>query len=73
MVLEAIRAARYQNTPFESAGVFAMRIVVTLAIMTAALYVILARKSGRYPPSDRKWAYAALAAIMAFWLAVGAL
>jgi hypothetical protein len=43
---------------------------VTGAVLGAALWIIVSK---RYPPADRKWAYGAIAAIMAFWLAAGAL
>jgi uncharacterized BrkB/YihY/UPF0761 family membrane protein len=51
-------------------AVFIMRTVVTLAVLFSALWVIISK---RYPPADRKWAYGAIGAIMAFWLAAGAL
>jgi hypothetical protein len=51
-------------------AVFIMRTVVTLCVMACALWVIVSK---RYPPSDRKWAYGAIGAILAFWLAAGAL
>jgi uncharacterized membrane protein len=41
------------------------RAVITLLVLVSALFVILSRK---YGGSDRKWAYGAIAAIIAFWL-----
>jgi hypothetical protein len=51
-------------------GIGLMRAVVPLSVLACALWVIVSK---RYPPSDRKWAYGAIAAIMAFWLAAGSL
>jgi hypothetical protein len=51
-------------------AVFIVRTGVTTAVLIAALWVIVSK---RYPPADRKWAYGAIAAIMAFWLAAGTL
>lgn len=42
-----------------------MPIIVSLVLLIAALWVILAR---RYTPTDRHWAYGAVGTIVGFWL-----
>ena len=43
----------------------AMQVVVTIAILAAALFIILAK---RYTPTDKHWAYGTIGFIMGFWL-----
>jgi len=41
------------------------RVVITLIILVASLFVILTK---RYSPADRHWAYGALGTVIGFWL-----
>ena len=42
-----------------------MIIIVSVAVLTASLYVIL---SGRYDEGTQKWAFGTVGAIVGFWL-----
>ncbi len=42
-----------------------MRGIITVALMAASLFVILAK---RYSPDDKRWAYATIGTILGFWL-----
>jgi hypothetical protein len=45
--------------------ILAMKILITVAVLAAALHVILAR---RYAARDKLWAYGAVGLITAYWL-----
>ena len=42
-----------------------MPIIISLVLLSAALWVILSRS---YQPTDRHWAYGAIGTIVGFWL-----
>lgn len=42
-----------------------MSFIITVLVLAACLYVILARK---YTDADKKWAYGAIGTILGFWL-----
>jgi preprotein translocase subunit SecF len=42
-----------------------MRILVTIVLLTAALFVILSK---RFQPKDKHWAYATIGTLIGFWL-----
>ncbi|HEX4156935.1 MAG TPA: hypothetical protein VHY79_00540 [Rhizomicrobium sp.] len=42
-----------------------MPVVITVVLLVAALYMILARN---YSPQDRHWAYGTLGTLVGFWL-----
>ena len=42
-----------------------MRVVLSLALVTASLFVVLAE---RYDPNSKHWAFGTLRTIMGFWL-----
>ena len=42
-----------------------MRIIVSLVLLLAALWVVL---SQRYQPTDRHWAYGIIGTVVGFWL-----
>lgn len=39
--------------------------VISLIVLSAALYVILSKK---YTPKDKHWAYATIGTVLGFWL-----
>ncbi len=42
-----------------------MQVVITIAVLGSALYVIL---SNKYPDDTQKWAFGAVGMIVGFWL-----
>jgi hypothetical protein len=50
--------------PWPLAVPIAMKILISLAVLAGALYVILAK---RYTARDKLWAYGAVSLITAYW------
>jgi hypothetical protein len=44
---------------------FLVQVVLTLLILGSSLFVIL---SGRYPPTDKQWAYGVTGTIFGYWM-----
>jgi hypothetical protein len=45
-----------------------MAVVVTIAVLASALFVVL---SGRYPGDVQKWAFGAIGTVFGYWLPSG--
>jgi predicted acyltransferase len=61
----ARRAQPVRATPGREKTVLTMQVVVSLVVLAAALYVILARPDA---PDDHKWAYSIIGTVVGYWL-----
>jgi hypothetical protein len=52
-------------TPGRETTVLAVQVVISLVVLAAALYVILAKPDA---PDDHKWAYSVVGTIVGYWL-----
>ena len=61
VTIENMHEADFNSAP----AAFVMQTVISCAVLTASLFVILAK---RYSPKDKHWAYATVGTLLGFWL-----
>jgi hypothetical protein len=69
VVAGARRSRALQTSPNEAKTVLTVQIIVSLAVLAAALYVIVAKPGAT---DDHKWAYSVVGTIVGYWLKASA-